>query len=83
MRFLVKKNQLYASPHCFRIIDVYDNNIDEYVRLVESLFVNREVIYVGPMQGKNSDSEFLKPLEFLKIHEKEMHLKNFMKFFKI
>ena len=71
MRFLAKKNQLYASPHCFRIIDVYDNNIDEYVRLVESLFVNREVIYVGPMQGKNSEiPEFLKPLEFLKIPER-------------
>tara|TARA_B100001109_G_C18743655_1_gene417823 strand:+ start:26 stop:850 length:825 start_codon:yes stop_codon:yes gene_type:complete len=71
MRFLAKKSQIYGSAFCFRIRQVLDNDIDDYIRLIESLFIGRNVIYVGPMQGKNLEvPAFLKPLEFLKIPEK-------------
>lgn len=71
MRFLVKQNQLYASPYCFRIIEVLDENMDDYLKLVESLFNGRDVIYIGPLQGKNPDiPAFLKPKEIIKIPEK-------------
>ena len=68
---LVKQNQLYASPYCFRIIEVLDENMDDYLKLVESLFNGRDVIYIGPLQGKNPDiPAFLKPKEIIKIPEK-------------
>lgn len=71
MRFLVKQNQLYASPYCFRIIEVLDENMDDYLKLLESLFNGRDVIYIGPLQGKNPDiPAFLKPKEIIKIPEK-------------
>lgn len=71
MRFLAKKSQKYGSAFCFRIREVIDNDMDDYIRLIESLFIGRNVIYVGPMEGKNSEvPEFLKPLEVLKIPEK-------------
>lgn len=76
MRFLVKKNQTYASQFCFRIIDVEDEDMDSYLRLVESLFSSREVIYVGPMQGKNPEiPKFITPVEILKIPEKNAYSK--------
>ena len=71
MRFLVKKSQKYGSAFCFRITEVIDNDMEDYLKLIESLFTDRKVIYVGPIKGKNSEiPEFLKPLEFLQIPEK-------------
>lgn len=71
MRFLVKQNQLYASPYCFRVIEVLDKNMDDYLKLLESLFDGRNVIYAGPLQGKNPDfPAFLKPKKIIKIPEK-------------
>lgn len=71
MRFLVKQNQLYASPFCFRITEVLDENMDDYFILLENLFNGRDIIYVGPLQGKNAEIPlFLKPREILKIPKK-------------
>ncbi len=71
MRFLAKKSQMYGSPFCFRILNVDDNDMEHYLRLIKSLFIKRKIIYVGPMQGKNPDiPEFITPLEILKIPEK-------------
>ena len=68
MRFLTKKSQMYGSPFCFRIYNVDDNDMEDYLRLIKSLFIRRKIIYVGPMQGKNPDiPEFMTPLEILKL----------------
>ena len=40
---------------CFRVTEVIDNDMEDYFKLIESLFIYRQVIYVGPMQGKNSE----------------------------
>jgi hypothetical protein len=72
MKLLVSKKQIYGSPFCFRIYDVLDEDIEEYKKLVESLFLHREIIYVGPMEGKNPDiPNFIVPVEVLKIPEKQ------------
>lgn len=71
MRFLVKTSQMYASPFCFRITDVEDDDMEGYIELVKSLFVRRKIIYVGPMQDKNREiPNFIIPSEILKIPEK-------------
>lgn len=68
MKFLVKKNLIYASPFCFRVEDIIDDDITSYIRLVKSLFVGRNIIYVGPMKEKNAQiPEFLNPKKILKI----------------
>tara|TARA_B100000989_G_scaffold299063_1_gene292768 strand:+ start:13726 stop:14520 length:795 start_codon:yes stop_codon:yes gene_type:complete len=68
MRFLVNKKQIYASPFCFRIINVDDNDLENYIMIVKSLFIGRKILYVGPLEGKNSDiPDFIIPSEILKI----------------
>ena len=44
MRFLVKKKQIYASPFCFRIINVDDNDLENYIMIVKSLFIGRKIL---------------------------------------
>lgn len=71
MRFLVKSNQIYASPFCFRIFNVIDDDIDGYIKLIKSLFIDRKIIYVGPLEGKNPDiPDFISPAAIIKIPEK-------------
>ena len=75
MRLLVKKDQIYARS-CFRITEVLDDNMDDYIKLLESLFTDRDIIYVGPSQGKNSEvPKFMKYKEFLEIPEKNSYNK--------
>lgn len=70
MRFLVKKNQKY-STHCFRIHEVVDDDMDGFVILLKSLFFDRDIIYIGPLAGKNPDvPDFIHPKETIKIPEK-------------
>lgn len=71
MRFLVKRNQIYGSPFCFRILNVIDEDMENYIQLIQSLFINRKIIYVGPLQGKNPDiPEFISPSDIIKIPER-------------
>lgn len=71
MRFLIKKRQKYASSHCFRISEVVDDDMNGYIGLIKSLFLNREIVYVGPLEGKNFDiPKFIAPKKILKIPEK-------------
>ncbi len=71
MRFLVKKSQVYASPFCFRITDVEDEDMKSYFELLKSLFVGRKIIYVGPKNNRNSEiPDFISPCEILTIPEK-------------
>jgi hypothetical protein len=68
---LVKKDTTYASPFCFRIVNVVDDNLESYISIVKSLFTHREVIYIGPLEGKNpSIPDFINPVKVLKIPEK-------------
>ena len=70
MKFLVKKNQKYGT-HCFRITEVIDDDMDSYIGLIKNLFLNRDIVYVGPLDGKNPDiPKFITPKEVLKIPEK-------------
>ena len=72
MKLLVSKKQIYGSPFCFRIFDVLDEDIEDYIILVKSLFLNRDIIYVGPLVGENEKlPNFIKPVEVLKIPEKD------------
>lgn len=72
MKLLVSKKQIYGSAFCFRICDVLDEDIEEYIKLVKSLFLNRDIIYVGPLTGKNEEiPNFITPVEVLKIPEKD------------
>lgn len=71
MRFLVKKKQKYPTPFCFRINDVVDEDITTYISLLKSLFLERDIIYIGPLTGKNPDvPDFIYPKETIKIPEK-------------
>jgi hypothetical protein len=71
LNFLVKKNITYVSPFCFRVSDVVDDNLENYISIVEDLFIDREVIYVGPLQGKNPNIPgFINAVDVLKIPEK-------------
>ena len=71
MKFLFKKSQIYGTTFCFRILDVLDNDMENYISLVKSLFIGRKIIYVGPLVGKNPDiPNFIIPSEVLKIPEK-------------
>lgn len=71
MRFLVKKSQMYGSPFCFRIFNVDDNDMENYLSLIRSLFIGRKIIYVGPKQGKNKEiPSFISPSETINIPEK-------------
>ena len=55
----------------FRIENIIDDNKSNYIKLVESLFIGRNIIYVGPMKGKNAKiPNFINPLKILKIPEK-------------
>ena len=68
MKFLIKKNEIYGSPFCFRVTEVIDKDIKDYIELIKSLFFNRQIIYVGPMEGKNAEiPSFIEPLVILKI----------------
>ena len=71
MKFLIKKKQKYASPFCFRIGNVEDDDMEEYLNIIKSLFIGRKIIYVGPMKDKNTEiPEFIKPSEIIKIPAK-------------
>ena len=71
MRFLAKKNQKYGSAFCFRVTEVIDNDMKSYINLVESLFLNRDIIYVGPLEGKNPHiPNFIIPKKILRIPKK-------------
>lgn len=76
MRFLVKKNQIYGSPFCFRVTEVLDNDMKDYLNLIKSLFVKRKIIYVGPMEKKNAEIPiFIRPSEIIKIPDKNAFIK--------
>ena len=47
-----------------------DDDMEGYIRLIKSLFDRQEIIYVGPLEGKNSKiPDFIIPSEILRIPE--------------
>lgn len=55
VQLYAKKDYVYLSPFLFRLRDVVTADMQQYINKLRALFADRDIIYVGPKSGRNSD----------------------------